>query len=186
MSANQDLTVAGPEYGRADSRQSRDSQKSAGRSTSAFPETRLSSSRDSHRSKSSARKQPSYEESSLQIAGSPPLTSFLNDRHSASSAQEEAYLKHASRLRIARLVLSALTIGTAIAAVAVTSHILKSYNDTHLGSNWHLPLWPINIDIRPTLGILIPAAIITVNCLCYVILAVIPSVSHLPSLHQTK
>ena len=161
---------------RANSRLSRNS----ARSSSASPETRQSTSRDSKtssRSRSSARKEPAYNESALQITSSPPLTSFLNDRNSASSAQEEAYLKHASRMRIARLVLSVLTIGAAVAALGCTGDVLKHYNDTRLGKDWHLPLWPINIDLKPSLGILIPAAIVTFCNVFYIVAAVIPSVS---------
>ncbi len=161
---------------RAESRQSRH----PARSSSASPETRQSTSRDSttsSRSRSSARKQPAYNETALQIASSPPLTSFLNDRHSASSAQEEAYLKHASRARVVRMVLSVATTGASGAAIGCTAHVLKHYNDTRLGRDWHLPLWPINIDLKPTLGILIPAVMVTLCQLFYIVAALIPSVS---------
>ena len=156
-------------------------------SVSGTPETRQSSSRDSKSSPPShrsARKQPSYEESALQIHSSPPLTSFLNDRHSASSAQEEAYLKHASRLRVIRFILSFLTLGTAGAAVGLTAHTLKTYNDTRLSKNWHLPLWPIDIDIKPTLGVLIPASIAAFSSLIYILIALIPSVSPTSPSHK--
>ena len=161
--------------------------RNSARSSSASPETRQSTSRDSKassRSRSSARKQPAYNETALQIASSPPMTSFLNDRNSASSAQEEAYLKHAFRMRVVRLVLSVLTIATAVAAVGCTSHVLRHYNDTRLGKDWHLPLWPINIDLKPTLGILVPAVMVTFCQLFYIVAAVIPSVSLHISLDQ--
>ena len=75
------------------------------------------------------------------------------------------------------MVLSWVTIATALAVVGLSGHVLKHYNDTRLGKEWHLPLWPINIDVRPTLGLLVPAAIIAFCTLFYVVAALVPSVS---------
>lgn len=137
--------------------------------------------RPSHSSNSTPlKKHPSYTESALEITSSPPLTSFLNDRHSASSAQEEAYLRSSFRQRVLRLIICVLTLATALAALGVEGHILQSYNETRLGRDWQLPLWPINIDVRPTLGVLIPAAIVAAFNVVYILLALIPSVSFPP------
>ncbi|EXJ95075.1 hypothetical protein A1O1_00193 [Capronia coronata CBS 617.96] len=129
----------------------------------------------SARSRSSTRKQPSYDASALMINPSPLLTSSLHSRHSATSAQESAYLKQARLLGWVRLALSLLTIASAVAAAGSVGHVLHKYNSTHLGSKWHLSLWPQNVDLRPTLAVLACACIIAAVSLAYVVFWVIPS-----------
>jgi hypothetical protein len=129
----------------------------------------------------SSRKEPRYEEAALNINSSPPLTSFLNDRHSASSAQEEAWLRSAFHLRLARLVLSILTLAVSASALGLSSATIRAYHSTKLGSNgdgaWQLHLWPVDLDLRPTIGTLVTSAIIALACIVYITVALIPSVS---------
>lgn len=132
----------------------------------------------SARSHLSAQKPPMtpYETSDLMTNTSPLLTSSLHSRNSATSAQESAYLKQAQWLRWIRLAFILLTIATGTAALGCAGHVLQRYNDTHLGSNYHLPLWPRTVDLRPTLAVLIPAAIITAASLVYLVVSLIPTV----------
>ncbi|EXJ66267.1 uncharacterized protein A1O5_10419 [Cladophialophora psammophila CBS 110553] len=119
---------------------------------------------------------PSYDASALLIQPSPLLTSSLHTRNSATSAQESAYLRQANWLQSVRCVLAGLTIATATAAVGCEGHVLHSYNRTHMGADWHLPpLWPTNVDVRPTLAILISATIITILYLIYLVVSLIPT-----------
>ncbi|KIW31158.1 uncharacterized protein PV07_02827 [Cladophialophora immunda] len=119
---------------------------------------------------------PAYDASALLIQPSPLLTSSLHSRNSATSAQESAYLRQAKWLRWTRGVLSILTIATATAAVGCEGHVLHRYNRTHTSSNWHLPpLWPTDVDVRPTLAILISATLIIVLSLSYLIVSIIPT-----------
>jgi len=128
------------------------------------------------RARSLPRKQASFDTTRLTITSSPPLTSSLHSRHSASSAQESAYLGQAWWLRWIRLVLAVLVVGTGSAALGCTAHTLHQYNATHLGSDWFLPLWPRNIDVKPTIAILVPAVIMTATSLTYLLFAILPSV----------
>lgn len=111
------------------------------------------------------------------VGDSPPLTSSLHSRNSASSAQESAYLRQASILKWARFGLSGLIFALAVTIVGCTGHVLRTYNHTNLGPEWYLPLWPIDVDVKPTTGTLMPAAIVTVMSFIYLIFAAIPSVS---------
>lgn len=108
---------------------------------------------------------------------SPPLTSFHNSRNSAASAQESAYLLQAWRLRWIRLGLSILVVGVTLTIVGCTGHLLHCYNQTHLAINWVILLVPDDVDLKPTLGTMIPAAIITVMSLVYILFSIFPSVS---------
>ncbi|KIX07304.1 uncharacterized protein Z518_01957 [Rhinocladiella mackenziei CBS 650.93] len=127
------------------------------------------------RSRSSTRKPESYDASALTINPSPLLTSSLHSRNSATSAQESAYLAQTKWLRWTRLVLIFLTIATSTAAVGCAGHVLQRYNVTHLGSNYNLHLWPRNVDIRPTLAILVPATVLTAVSLVYLAFSLIPT-----------
>ncbi|KAH0837569.1 hypothetical protein FOPE_05162 [Fonsecaea pedrosoi] len=119
---------------------------------------------------------PAYDASALLIQPSPLLTSSLHSRHSASSAQESAYLRQAKWLQWIRCTLAILTIATATAAVGCEGHVLHSYNKTHMGSKWHLPpLWPTNVDVRPTLAVLIAATLIIILSLSYVVVSLVPT-----------
>lgn len=137
----------------------------------------LAPSAHSHHSIAKPVPSPMYEE----VAKSPPLTSFLNDRYAASTAQESVYLEHIRKLRFVKYLLSALIIAVAAGALGTSSHALHSYNSTHLGKAWTLSLWPVDIDLKPTIGILIPSAIIIVSSILYLSIAIIPSVSFLPA-----
>lgn len=152
------------------------------------PDTNTSSTAAGSIKSNTSRKEPLYEETALNIHASPPLTSFLNDRHSASSAQEEAWLRSAFRLRLARLILSILTLALSTAALGVSGATLRAYHATKLGGNgdgtWQLHLWPVDLDLKPTFGKLVPSAIIALASITYIAVAVIPSVS--PSLPQYK
>jgi len=149
-------------------------------SSSARPssEHRSSDRRSRSGSRKSSRKQPSYDESALTIQlPSPLLTSSLHSRNSATSAQESTYLSRAVRLRWTRLALTLLILATSAAAMGCTGHVLRRYNATHFGTNVHLPLWPQNVDVRPTLAILISAAIAASASLLYLVFSLIPTVS---------
>lgn len=126
---------------------------------------------------SSTQKQPSFDTTALAIVPSPLMTSSLDSRNSATSAEESVYLTRAKWLRWSRLLLAVLIIATGIAATACTGHVIQRYNSTHLGPDFHLPLWPLNVDLRPALAILISAAIATTGTMGYVAFSFIPTVS---------
>lgn len=118
---------------------------------------------------------PEFSSTALEIQNSPPLTSSLHSRHSASSAQESAYLRHASLLRWARLALSVLLISIGAIVVGCEGHALHQYNMTALEGGFFLPLWPANTDLRPTTGVIAAGAVVILSSLMYFLVALIPS-----------
>ncbi|KAJ9606011.1 hypothetical protein H2200_009860 [Cladophialophora chaetospira] len=119
---------------------------------------------------------PAYDASALLIQPSPLMTSSLHSRNSATTAQESAYLRQAKYLRWTRFVLTSLVAAAALAAVACEGHVLQRYNSTHLGSSYHLPpLWPTNVDVRPTLAILISGCLIVAVSVVYLIVSLVPT-----------
>ncbi|KAK4943390.1 hypothetical protein LTR10_017064 [Elasticomyces elasticus] len=126
-------------------------------------------------SRSSTRKEPIDNASALKTIPSPLLTSSLHSRNSATSAQESAYLTKAKLLWWTRLALVLLITATSTAAIGCAGHVLHDYNGTSFGRHRYLPLWPANIDIRPTLAVLIPAAIIVASSVMYLVFSLIPT-----------
>lgn len=129
---------------------------------------------------SGTQKQETYEYKAVTVIPSPLMTASLNSRHSATSVQESTYLSQARWLRRSRLALTILIIGTGVAAVACSGHAQRSYDSTHLGPEYHLTLWPINIDLRPNLAILNSAAIVVASSIAYLVFSLLPSVSGKP------
>lgn len=117
------------------------------------------------------------DEAGLMTDRSPLMTSYLHSRNSATSAEESAYLSKALWLRWTRFVLVVLTIATGTAAVGCAGHVLKRYNETNLGSEWHLTLWPSTVDVRPTLAILVAAVLATTLSVLYLVISLVPTVS---------
>jgi hypothetical protein len=155
------------------------------RSRSPSPERRQSNPAStptaSLKSTTSHNKGPHYTSTALNepSSTSPPLTSFLNDRHSASSAAEEAWLRSAFHLRLARLILTILTLLASASALGISSSTIRAYHATKLsspsGGAWQLHLWPVDLDLRPTLATLAPSAIIALGCTVYITIALVPS-----------
>jgi hypothetical protein len=108
---------------------------------------------------------------------SPLMTSSLHSRHSATSAEESAYLAKARLLRWSRLCLGLLVVAAATAAVGCASHVLQRYNSTETSRELSLPLWPRNVDVRPTLAVLVPAALVLAVSLVYLVFSLVPTVS---------
>ena len=134
------------------------------------------SKRSSSQLRSSVKPVPAFSSTALEIRDSPPLTSSLHSRNSASSVQESAYLRQAGLLRWARLGLSILLVGVGATIVGCEGHALHTYNMTALNGAFFLPLWPANADLRPTIGTLAAGAIVVASSLLYFLVALIPSV----------
>lgn len=78
-----------------------------------------------------------------------------------------------------RHLLLFLILGTSIAILAIQGHSLHFYNDTHLPETYHLPLWPVELDLKPTVAGVAVGSIVTGLCLIYLLVENIPSVRFL-------
>ncbi|KAK4148606.1 hypothetical protein C8A00DRAFT_38817 [Chaetomidium leptoderma] len=96
---------------------------------------------------------------------------------SASSFKAESQDLHLkSKMQSIRMVDSART-GTTVLALlmgltvlGVSGNTLRVYNDTHVASNFMLPLWPDEFNIRPTVSLVIGSVIVFISniaALCF-------------------
>jgi len=109
-------------------------------------------------------------------AGSSPITAWHTSIHheAASTGQDTAYLKRATYLRYSRLALSILHFALGLTLIALQSDILSRYNKTHLSANWHLNLWPTDLNVTPTVLTLVTAVITTLLALVNISAFLIP------------
>jgi hypothetical protein len=95
----------------------------------------------------------------------------------SSDMEESTFLKRNRVIHFARLGLSFLSLGIAIAVVACEAQPLRHYKNTSQWATAGLALWPMNFDIRPTVAEIACGCIIAVLNLIYIAAALMPSVS---------
>ena len=81
------------------------------------------------------------------------------------------------------LFLSLLSLIASLVILGCVVTSLRTYSRTHLTSQWRLPLWPTDVDFRPTHALLAFSIISTLISLLSILVS-LSSVSH-PSLHTT-
>jgi hypothetical protein len=95
----------------------------------------------------------------------------------AGSMDESKFLKRNRALHWARLGLSLLITTGAVAVIACEAVPLHHYKTTAQWATEGLALWPLNLDMRPTIGALACGCVIAALNLVYVVVALLPSVS---------
>lgn len=61
-----------------------------------------------------------------------------------------------------RLALTALALAAGITILGVSADAVAVYNATHVPDDYLLPLWPSNMDLRPTVALVAGGAIVVV------------------------
>ena len=78
-------------------------------------------------------------------------------------------------------MLSLITLGAGIAITACEGVALHSYFESRgQAREWLLPIWPSEVDLRPTRMVLATGAVVAVFSLSYIIAAFAPLVRLLP------
>ncbi|KAI8628588.1 hypothetical protein F5Y19DRAFT_476138 [Xylariaceae sp. FL1651] len=61
-----------------------------------------------------------------------------------------------------RLGLTGLALLSGITILGTSANALMVYNDTHVNTDFHLPLWPDQFDLRPTVALVVGSAFVVV------------------------
>ncbi|PWY83947.1 hypothetical protein BO83DRAFT_433565 [Aspergillus eucalypticola CBS 122712] len=93
----------------------------------------------------------------------------------ASIEEESKFLTRTQHLRHTRLALAILTFLTTIPTIACEAIALHHYRQTSPYARVWLNLWPLNLDLRPTIAILACGCVIAFQNLLYIVTAVVPS-----------
>ena len=75
-----------------------------------------------------------------------------------------------------RVAIAAMTFIASIAMIACVGASLRAYSDSRLESEWILPLWPLNVDLRPSHAILGCGIAVALLSLAYLAVAFVPMV----------
>ncbi|KAI1085870.1 hypothetical protein F5B20DRAFT_575370 [Whalleya microplaca] len=73
------------------------------------------------------------------------------------------YQRHVKQVRLvdsARVGLTGLALLCGIAVLGTSGDTLAIYNATHLSSDFNLPLWPNQFDIRPTIALVVGSSLV--------------------------
>lgn len=96
---------------------------------------------------------------------------------SASDDNESTYLKRMRILHWSQLVLALIIFSVAVSVIGCEAAPLRHYMATSAYKHVWLSLWPLNFDLRPTVGLLSCGCIIVFQSMIYVVAALLPSVS---------
>ncbi|KAI0383138.1 hypothetical protein F5Y04DRAFT_40187 [Hypomontagnella monticulosa] len=89
----------------------------------------------------------------------------VSTSYSDVDPQEFQYQKHMKQLRLvdsARIGLTAFSLLCGLTILGTSADTLAVYNNTHLSSDFHLPLWPDQFDLRPTVALVVGSTILVV------------------------
>ncbi|KAI0114829.1 hypothetical protein F4814DRAFT_294685 [Daldinia grandis] len=79
--------------------------------------------------------------------------------------QDHQYQSHMKKLRLvdsARIGLTGLALLCGLTILGTAADTLAVYNATHLSSDYHLPLWPDQFDLRPTVALVVGSTIVVI------------------------
>ncbi|KAL5365514.1 hypothetical protein BJX96DRAFT_169162 [Aspergillus floccosus] len=107
--------------------------------------------------------------------GTGSFTSGSYHASCASDAQESTFLKKARLLRWVQIALAILVFAAAISATSCEAVPLQHYRSTSAFEQLGLYLWPLNLDLRPTVAILACGCVIAFLALVHLIIALLPS-----------
>ncbi|RAL05477.1 uncharacterized protein BO80DRAFT_478486 [Aspergillus ibericus CBS 121593] len=104
------------------------------------------------------------------------FTTTISTTNTAASIEAESkFLARSHHLRHTRLLLATLTFLTSIPTIVCEAIALHHYRQTSPYTRIWLYLWPINLDLRPTIALLACGCVIAFQNLLYVVTAVLPS-----------
>ncbi|KAK2861457.1 hypothetical protein FQN49_004174 [Arthroderma sp. PD_2] len=98
-----------------------------------------------------------------------------NAPSAASDHDESAYLARSRIIHWARIALSSLSFVLAAVAVACEGHALNYYKSTIKYEQLWLSIWPKQLDLGPSIAIIVCSTILLVFNLAYTAVALLPS-----------
>ncbi|KAL2824957.1 hypothetical protein BDW59DRAFT_81424 [Aspergillus cavernicola] len=93
----------------------------------------------------------------------------------ASDQEESNFLKRIRFLHWVRLGLAFLALGISVSIIACEGVPYRHYQNTSSYENVGLYLWPLNLDLRPTIAILACGCVIAFLSVFFIVVALLPS-----------
>ena len=86
------------------------------------------------------------------------------------------YQRHSRWVNLVRAAIAAITFIASIAVIACVGASLRAYSNSRLEPEWILPLWPLDVDLRPSHAILGCGIVVALLSLGYLAVASVPMV----------
>lgn len=94
------------------------------------------------------------------------------------------YQKISRWVHLMRVAIAAITLIASIAVVACVGASLRAYSNSRLEPEWILPLWPLDVDLRPSHAILGCGITVALLSLGYLAVAFVPMVCRTSAHHS--
>ncbi|KAL2871811.1 uncharacterized protein BJX67DRAFT_88353 [Aspergillus lucknowensis] len=106
-----------------------------------------------------------------------PAASLNGSYHAscASDEEESSFLKRIRLLHWVRLGLAFLALAISVSIIACEAVPYRHYRNTSSYEAVGLYLWPLNLDLRPTIAVLACGSVITFLSLFFIVIALLPS-----------
>ncbi|KAF3481088.1 Swr1p complex component Swc5 [Arthroderma uncinatum] len=98
-----------------------------------------------------------------------------NAPSAASDHDESKYLSRGRMIHWTRIALSSLSFVLAVVVVSCEGHALNYYKTTARYDKWYLSLWPKQLDLSPSIAIIVCGTILLVFNMAYTTVALLPS-----------
>lgn len=79
-------------------------------------------------------------------------------------------------VHLMRVAIAAITLVVSVAIIACAGASLRAFSNSRLEPEWILPLWPLNVDLRPSHAVLGCGIAVALLSLAYLAVAFIPMV----------
>ena len=86
------------------------------------------------------------------------------------------YQKFSKWVHLMRVAIAAVTLVASVAVIACVGASLRAYSNSRLEPEWILPLWPLNVDLRPSHAVLGCGIAVALLSLAYLATAFVPMV----------
>ena len=96
------------------------------------------------------------------------------------------YQKFSRWVQFMRVAIAASTLIVAVAIIACVGASLRAYSNSRLEPEWILPLWPLNVDLRPSHAVLGCGITVALLSLAYLAVASTPMVGRTISISNTR
>ncbi|KAI1378198.1 hypothetical protein F4677DRAFT_385860 [Hypoxylon crocopeplum] len=119
---------------------------------------------------------------SSDVKGQAPTTYSEFDPHDLE------YQRYTKKIRLvdgARIALTGLALLCALTILGTSADTLAVYNETHLSSDFHLPLWPDKFDIRPTIALVVGSSIVVIASIASLISSKVKMLRNRTSVHAS-
>ena len=86
------------------------------------------------------------------------------------------YQRQSKRVHLVRAAIAAVTLIASIAVISCVGASLRAYSNSRLEPEWILPLWPLDVDLRPSHAILGCGIAVALLSFGYLAVAFVPMV----------